>query len=46
VSGPRVRRDVDLGTRRTFADLGQTLAENFGIGPLAHGTSFLESLES
>jgi len=44
VSGPRVRSDVDLGTRRTFADLGQTLAENFGIGPLAHGTSFLASL--
>ena len=44
VSGPRVRSDVDLGTRRTFADLGQTLAENFGVGPLAHGTSFLGSL--
>ena len=46
VSGQRVRRDVDLGTRRTFADLGQTLAENFGVGPLAHGTSFLEALLS
>ena len=44
VSGARVRRDVDLGTRRTFADLGQTLAENFGVGPLAHGTSFLEKI--
>jgi phosphopentomutase len=32
---------VDLGTRRTFADLGQTLADNFGLGGLAHGTSFL-----
>jgi phosphopentomutase len=32
---------VNLGTRPTFADLGQTLAENFGVGPLAHGTSFL-----
>ena len=32
---------VDLGTRATFADLGQTLAEVFGVGPLAHGTSFL-----
>ena len=41
VSGQRVRRDVDLGTRRTFADLGQTLAANFGVGPLAHGSSFL-----
>ena len=25
----------------TFADLGQTLAELFGVGPLPHGTSFL-----
>jgi phosphopentomutase len=44
VSGKRVRRDVDLGTRRTFADVGQTLADNFGVGPLAHGTSFLDVL--
>ena len=44
VSGQRVRRDVNLGTRRTFADLGQTLADNFGVGPLAHGTSFLDAL--
>jgi phosphopentomutase len=44
VSGERVRRDVDLGTRRTFADLGQTLAENFGVGPLAHGSSFLREI--
>jgi phosphopentomutase len=44
VSGPRVRPGVDLGTRRTFADLGQTLAEVFEVGPLAHGTSFLEQI--
>jgi len=44
VTGQRVRRDVDLGTRRTFADLGQTLAENFGVGPLAHGSSFLKEI--
>jgi len=34
-------RRVDLGTRPTFADLGQTLSELFGVGPLANGTSFL-----
>ena len=28
----------------TFADLGQTLAEIFGVGPLAHGTSFLTEI--
>ena len=44
LTGARVRRGVDLGTRRTFADLGQTLAANFGVGPLAHGTGFLEDL--
>ena len=37
-----MRAGVDLGTRRTFADLGQTLAELFGVGALAHGTSFLQ----
>jgi len=42
--GARVRRGADLGTRRTFADLGQTLAEVFGVGRLAHGTSFLREI--
>jgi len=41
VTGLQVRAGVDLGTRRTFADLGQTLADAFGAGRLAHGTSFL-----
>jgi phosphopentomutase len=39
--GVRVRQRVSLGTRPTFADLGQTLAEVFGVPPLAHGSSFL-----
>jgi phosphopentomutase len=43
VGGARVRA-VDLGTRSTFADVGQTLAEVFGVGTLAHGTSFLAEL--
>ncbi len=42
--GARVRAGVDLGTRTTFADLGQTLAEVFGVGPLAHGSSFLSDI--
>ena len=42
--GSRVTRGVDLGTRSTFADLGQTLAEIFGVGPLAVGTSFLAEM--
>jgi phosphopentomutase len=44
ITGTRVKRGIDLGTRRTFADLGQTLAANFGVGPLAHGISFLEDV--
>ena len=44
VTGARVRAGVDLGTRKTFADLGQTLAELFGVGPIAHGTSFLPEI--
>jgi len=38
--GPRVK-PVALGVRRTFADLGQTVAEYFGVPKLAAGTSFL-----
>jgi phosphopentomutase len=44
VVGARVRAGADLGIRRTFADLGQTLADIFRVGPLAHGTSFLNEL--
>jgi phosphopentomutase len=42
--GPAVRAGVDLGVRSTFADVGQTLADLFGVGPLAHGTSFLRDV--
>lgn len=41
VTGARVRTNIDLGTRATFADVAQTLADNFSLGALAHGTSFL-----
>jgi phosphopentomutase len=43
-TGAHVRHGADLGTRRTFADVGQTLAEIFGVGRLANGTSFLKEL--
>jgi phosphopentomutase len=46
IAGARVRPGYDLGTRQTFADLGQTLAENFGVGPMRHGTSFLKDITS
>ena len=44
ITGSRVRRGVDLGTRRTFADVGQTLADVFGVDALSHGTSFLADI--
>ena len=43
-AGPAVRAGVDLGTRATFADLGQTVAALFDVRPLDHGTSFLREL--
>lgn len=30
-----------IGERATFADIGQTLADFFGLSPMDHGTSFL-----
>ena len=43
--GPRVR-PVALGERATFADVGATVAEAFGVGPLAAGTSFLREVRA
>jgi phosphopentomutase len=43
--GPRVQPRA-LGERRTFADLGATVADYFGVAPLAAGTSFLEELRA
>ena len=38
--GQPIRAGVNLGVRIGFADLGQTLAQAFNVGPLANGTSF------
>jgi phosphopentomutase len=46
VRGPRVAPGRDLGVRATFADLGATLAENFGVGELPAGRSFLRELSA
>ncbi|HEY7686361.1 MAG TPA: phosphopentomutase [Gemmatimonadales bacterium] len=43
VVGPRVRA-VALGELATFADLGATVAEYFGVPPLAAGRSFLDQV--
>ena len=42
--GDAVRPGTDIGVRPTFADLGQTIAEIFGVGPLANGESFLRDI--
>jgi len=43
VVGPKVL-PVSIGVRRTFADLGQTVAEFLGARPLSAGASFLHEV--
>ena len=43
IAGPRVR-PVGIGERATLADIGQTVAEFLGVGPLAAGRSFLPDI--
>lgn len=40
VYGKDLKAGVDLGTRTTFADIGQTIADILGVKPLEEGTSF------
>jgi phosphopentomutase len=46
VHGHGVSSGVDLGTRETFADLGQSVADAFGVPPLKNGRSFLPALRA
>jgi len=41
--GPGTAAGINLGTRATLADMGQTVAANFG-GAISHGTSFLTQI--
>ena len=43
IFGRKLSGGVDLGTRATLADMGQTIADNFGLR-LSAGTSFLKDL--
>jgi phosphopentomutase len=43
VFGPAARRGVDLGLRASLADIGQTVAANFGAS-ISHGVSFLKEI--
>ncbi len=42
--GPGFKQGTDLGTRPTFADLGQTAAEFLKVKLTPHGTSFLKEM--
>jgi phosphopentomutase len=44
--GERVAPGRNIGVRQTFADVGATIADLFGIDPLPHGTSFLPEIIS
>jgi phosphopentomutase len=44
VGGRKVKKDVDLGIRETFADCGQTVADILGIEKLRAGVSFKEDI--
>ncbi len=44
VYGKKVRGAIDLGTRKTFADLGQTLADIFGVEGTPGAASFLKDV--
>jgi len=45
VFGPSIR-PARLGTRASFADLGQTIAEGLGVARLPNGESFLAALQA
>lgn len=44
VYSPRFKEGRALPVRQTFADLGATIAENFGVRAPKIGTSFLNEL--
>ena len=44
--GPKLARGVNLDTRETFADLGQTVSEALGLNQLTVGESFLGAIRA
>lgn len=44
VYGKNAQGNIDLGTRSTFADLGATIAENYGLKSTGLGESFLSQI--
>jgi phosphopentomutase len=46
ITGPKLARGVNLGSRATAADLGQTIGEALGAAKIPAGDSFLDSLRA
>lgn len=44
VYGKALKENINLGTRKTFADMGQTIAEIFSVEPIRVGESFLKEI--
>lgn len=44
VYGKGMKQNVDLGTRTTFADIGQTIADIFGVEAVVDGVSFKDEI--
>lgn len=44
VYGQKIKRDVNLGTRKAFADLGATITEYFGVEGTGVGKSFWDEV--
>lgn len=42
--GSEIKKNVNLGTRKTFADIGQTVAEILGTEKVENGESFLNAI--
>ena len=39
-------KNVPIGTRRSFADIGQTIAEYLGAEKIINGESFLQEISA
>ena len=45
VYGKNLKGNVDLGVRETYADIGQTLLDFFGLPNMENGKSFIEEIK-
>lgn len=44
VYGDKIKGGIDLGIRSTFADVGQSISDVFGLPPMENGASFIDNL--